>query len=103
MDTCKPSRSACDAAVRIPCSGPPGVSGAGPGRRPPVPLLSVVVPFRNVERYVGACLESLRLQTLADLEVVLVDDGSTDGTRALVDAVAAADPRFRVIEQPNAG
>lgn len=67
------------------------------------PLLSVVVPFYGVEDYIGACLESLRGQTLADLEVVCVDDGSLDGSSAVARAYVARDPRFRLVRQPNAG
>lgn len=44
------------------------------------PRLTVVVPLYNVEEYLGACLDSLAGQTLTDLEVVMVDDGSTDGS-----------------------
>lgn len=68
-----------------------------------MPLLSVVVPFYNVERYVVACLESLGRQKDVDLEVVLVDDGSTDGTRALVEAWCERDPRFILLTQDNQG
>lgn len=68
-----------------------------------MPLLSVVVPFHSVERFIDACLESLRRQTLTDLEVVLVDDGSRDGTRDRVERVCAADSRFRVVSQENQG
>ncbi|MGZ4500690.1 MAG: glycosyltransferase [Nocardioidaceae bacterium] len=68
-----------------------------------VAQLSVVVPFFNVERYIVACLESLRRQTYADLEVVLVDDGSQDGSHELAAAACAADPRFRMVRQENQG
>lgn len=67
------------------------------------PLLSVVVPFYNVQDYIGACLESLRVQTLTDLEVILVDDGSRDGSLAVAEAYVARDPRFRLVRQDNAG
>lgn len=66
-------------------------------------LLSVVVPFHDVEDLIGACLESLARQTLRDLEVVLVDDGSTDGTARVARDFAASDPRFRVVTQENRG
>ncbi|MGO4256554.1 glycosyltransferase [Marmoricola sp. RAF53] len=68
-----------------------------------MPLLSVIVPFYNVADYVEACLESLRRQTLRDLEVVLVDDGSQDGTRAVAERFCDADPRFRLVTQENQG
>lgn len=68
-----------------------------------MPLLSVVVPVHNVERYLAACLDSLRMQSLADLEVVLVDDGSTDRSTAIAEDFCARDPRFRLVRQENAG
>ncbi|NEB74994.1 glycosyltransferase, partial [Streptomyces sp. SID14478] len=67
------------------------------------PRLTVVVPLYNVEDYLGACLESLSAQTMPDLEVVMVDDGSTDGSGALAREFAAGDARFRLVEQDNAG
>ncbi len=66
-------------------------------------MLSVVVPFYGVEAYLEDCLRSLAEQSLRDIEVVLVDDGSLDGSRAVADAWCARDPRFRVVAQPNAG
>ncbi|MDF5751403.1 glycosyltransferase [Spongiactinospora sp. TRM90649] len=68
-----------------------------------MPLLSVVVPFYNVEKYIDACLASIAAQTLSDFEVICVDDGSADASAATAAAYAAADPRFRLITQPNAG
>jgi CDP-glycerol glycerophosphotransferase len=68
-----------------------------------VPKLSVVVPFHNVERYIEECLGSLRAQTFEDFEVVLVDDGSTDASRATADRFVAADRRFRVVSQEQSG
>ena len=68
-----------------------------------MPRISVVVPIYNVERYLEPCLESIATQTFEDLEVVMVDDGSTDGSAAIAEAFAARDPRFRLLAQPNAG
>lgn len=68
-----------------------------------VPRVSVVVPVFNVEQYVAECLESLLAQTLTDLEVIVVDDGSTDRSREIVDRYAAEDPRIRVIGTDNRG
>ncbi|GAA5071309.1 CDP-glycerol glycerophosphotransferase [Thermocatellispora tengchongensis] len=61
------------------------------------PLLSVVVPFHNVVAYLEECLTSLASQTLDDLEVVMVDDGSADGSRTIADVFAAWDPRFVLV------
>ncbi|MFJ6851238.1 CDP-glycerol glycerophosphotransferase family protein [Streptomyces sp. NPDC091271] len=67
------------------------------------PRLTVVVPLFNVEEYLGACLDSLAGQTMADLEVVMVDDGSTDGSADVALRFARQDSRFRLIRQKNAG
>ena len=67
------------------------------------PLVSVVVPVYNVERYVEQCVESLTGQTLVDIEVILVNDGSTDGSLRLLRAAEARDARVRVIDKPNGG
>ncbi|MEU7582691.1 bifunctional glycosyltransferase family 2 protein/CDP-glycerol:glycerophosphate glycerophosphotransferase [Streptomyces sp. NPDC041068] len=67
------------------------------------PRLSVVVPVYNVELYLDECLESLAAQTYQDFEVIMVDDGSTDGSAAIAETFAAADPRFRLISQENKG
>ncbi|KPC82570.1 bifunctional glycosyltransferase/CDP-glycerol:glycerophosphate glycerophosphotransferase [Streptomyces sp. NRRL S-4] len=67
------------------------------------PRLTVVVPLYNVEEYLGACLDSLAGQTMADLEVVMVDDGSTDGSADVALDFSRKDPRFRLIRQKNAG
>lgn len=67
------------------------------------PLLTVVVPFYNVEAYIGDCLESIRTQLLEDIEVVMVDDGSQDGSRAIAERYVEMDPRFRLVRQENQG
>ncbi|TGA92563.1 CDP-glycerol glycerophosphotransferase family protein [Streptomyces sp. MZ04] len=67
------------------------------------PRLSVVVPIYNVEDFLEECLESIAGQTMADLEAVLVDDGSTDGSPRIAREFAAKDPRFVYVRQPNAG
>ena len=64
---------------------------------------SVLVPCHNVAPWVRACLDSVKVQTCGDWECVCADDGSTDGTAALLDEVAAADGRFRILHQANAG
>lgn len=67
------------------------------------PLVSVVVPIYNVERYLAECLESLAHQTLSDLEVIMVDDGSTDSSAVVAGAFAERDARFRLVQQENGG
>ncbi|MGW4412378.1 glycosyltransferase family 2 protein, partial [Nonomuraea sp. NPDC004702] len=68
-----------------------------------MPVLSVIVPFHNVEKYIGPCLDSISGQTMSDLEVICVDDGSRDDGCAEVESRQAADPRIRLIRQPNQG
>lgn len=65
--------------------------------------VSVVVPFYNNAALLGDCLASLAAQTHRDLEVIMVDDGSSDGSAQIGRARAAADPRFRLVSQPNGG
>lgn len=65
--------------------------------------ISVIIPCYNTAAFLPRCLDSLLAQDFADWEAVCVDDGSTDGSAALLDAYAARDSRFRVIHQPNAG
>ncbi|MEJ1197452.1 CDP-glycerol glycerophosphotransferase family protein [Streptomyces sp. CCNWLW230] len=66
------------------------------------PRLSIVVPFQDVETYLAECLESIARQSFRDFEVILVDDGSTDGSSRIAADYCAADPRFRMIRQePN--
>ena len=67
------------------------------------PLISIIVPVYNAEPYLDNCLDSIAAQTWGNLEVWLVDDGSTDASPALCDARAAADSRFHVLHQANAG
>ena len=68
-----------------------------------MPKVSVVIPVYNVERYLGECLDSILGQTLRDIEVICVDDGSTDDSPTILGNYAAQDPRLRVIRQENAG
>jgi GT2 family glycosyltransferase len=68
-----------------------------------MPLLSVVVPFHDVGPYFTACLESLRRQSLSDIEIVLVDDGSSDSSRAIAEQYRSSDDRFRLVVRENGG
>lgn len=75
----------------------------GPVISRPTPLVSVIVPCFNIERYIGACLESIAAQNYTNLEVVLVDDGSTDGTTRIIEEFAKTREGWRIVTQPNGG
>lgn len=66
-------------------------------------MISVIVPVYNVEKYLRQCLESLSAQTLDDIEVIIVDDGSLDGCPAICDEYAAKDAHMKVIHKENGG
>lgn len=68
-----------------------------------MPDVSVVVPVYNVEGFLRKCLDSLVAQTLRDIEIVCVDDGSTDASGRILDEYAARDARMRVLHQSNSG
>ena len=66
-------------------------------------MISLIVPVYNAERYLHACVDSLLAQTLPDLQIILVDDGSTDGSPAIAQAYAKQDKRIEVYRQTHAG
>ena len=66
-------------------------------------FFSIVVPVYNTEQFVRECLDSVRAQTFPEWECICVDDGSTDGSPAILDEYAAFDRRFRVLHQKNSG
>lgn len=67
------------------------------------PLVSIIVPVYNAQVYLGPCLESLRSQTWPNLEIILVNDGSTDGSGRLCAAAARVDDRIRFLDRTNGG
>lgn len=66
-------------------------------------MIAVVIPVYNAKRYLRQCIESVLNQTFQDFCLVLVDDGSTDGSGQICDTYAAKDRRIKVIHQPNKG
>ena len=67
------------------------------------PLVSVITPARDMERYIRATMHSVLAQTLTDFEYLVVDNGSTDGTLAVIEEVAAGDDRVRVLHERRPG
>lgn len=68
-----------------------------------MPTISIIVPVYKVEKYLDRCVESLRRQTLRDIEIILVDDGSPDACPRMCDAMAEQDSRIRVVHKENGG
>lgn len=64
-----------------------------------IPKISVIVPVYNVEKYLDRCIQSILNQTLKELEIILVDDGSPDNCPALCDEYAQKDARIKVIHK----
>lgn len=67
------------------------------------PLISVIVPVYNIEKYLERCVVSIKNQTYADVEILLVDDGSTDSSGKICDRMAEEDERIRVFHKENGG
>ena len=67
------------------------------------PLVSVVVPFFNVESYAEETIKLICTQTLKDIEIICVDDGSTDGTPSIIESLSKTDSRIRFVSQENSG
>ena len=67
------------------------------------PKVSIIVPIYRVEKYLSQCVDSLLCQTLEEIEIILVDDGSPDNCGRIADEYARQDSRVKVIHQENAG
>lgn len=74
-----------------------------PNPSPSQPLVSIIVPIYNTARYLPACLDSIIAQTHQNLEIILIDDGSTDTSGKIADDYAKNDSRIRVFHQENSG
>lgn len=66
-------------------------------------LVSIIIPVYNVERYVGKCLDSVTNQSYDDIEIIVVNDGSTDGSGEICDQYAKKDQRIKVFHKKNGG
>lgn len=69
----------------------------------PLPLISIIVPVHNIAEYASKCIQSLINQTYKNIEIILVDDGSTDNSPAICDEFARQDKRIKVIHKRNGG
>ena len=67
------------------------------------PIVSILVPCYNVEAYLRECLDSIVNQTLTDIEIICINDGSTDGTLGIIKEYAAKDKRIKIIDKENEG
>lgn len=67
------------------------------------PLISIIIPVYNIEKYLERCVKSVSGQTYKNLEILLVDDGSSDGSGVLCDKLAGEDERIRVFHKENGG
>ena len=68
-----------------------------------MPKVSVIVPVYNSEKYLKECLDSILSQTMADIEIICVNDGSTDGSYDILDEYKSKDSRIKIINKPNTG
>lgn len=68
-----------------------------------IPKMSIVIPVYNVKKYLRECLDSVINQTLKDIEIICINDGSTDGSHEILEAYAEKDKRIKVISKTNSG
>ena len=68
-----------------------------------IPRISVIIPCYNVDTYIKECVESVIVQTFTDIEVIIVDDGSTDQSPQICEDLAKQDDRIRVVHKTNGG
>lgn len=67
------------------------------------PLVSIIIPIYNTEKYLSSCLDSILNQSYQDLDIILIDDGSTDNSGKIADNYTKKDPRCRIFHQKNSG
>ena len=92
-----------DHDATAPMTPPPFCHADSKNKEVKPPGVSVVVPIYNVEKYLRQCLDSIVGQTLQDIEIILVNDGSTDGSLSIIHEYAQQDNRITVIDKPNEG
>jgi len=68
-----------------------------------IPKISIIIPVYNVEKYLRQCLDSVVNQTMRDIQIICVNDGSPDGSRAILQEYANRDSRIEIIDKPNGG
>src|SRR5574344_2160891 len=68
-----------------------------------MPKVSVIIPIYNVEKYLRQCLDSVVNQTLKDIEIICINDGSTDSTLSIIKEYATNDNRIKIIDKKNSG
>ena len=69
----------------------------------PQPKVSILIPCYNVEKYLHQCIDSILAQTLKDIEIICINDGSTDNTLAILQSYAKRDDRIKIIDKINSG
>ena len=67
------------------------------------PKISIIVPVYNKEDYLAECLDSITGQSLREIEILVIDDGSTDSSRCIVEQYVSDDPRVHLVAQENKG